>query len=109
MQLSYRLDGMRLSRAESLMPGLDTRTQKTMIAASEAMMATSGAMIEMKKLASDWRKLSAALIDGKDKTVTELQNVASILDKTGQAVSRSESQVKSLVSRRIILVMPRIA
>ena len=92
----YRLDGVRLSRAESLMPGLDTRAQKTMIAASDAMMATSGTMVEMKKLASDWRELSAALIDGKDKTVTELQNVAAILDKTGQAMSRSESQVKKL-------------
>ena len=92
----YRLDGVRLSRAESLMPGLDTRAQKTMIAAADAMMATSGAMVEMKELASDWRELSAALIDGKDKTVTELQNVAAILDKTGQAMSRSESQVKKL-------------
>lgn len=92
----YRLNGARLSRAESLMPGLDTRAQKTMIAASDAMMATSGAMVEMKELASDWRELSAALIDGKDKTVTELQNVAAILDKTGQAMSRSESQLKKL-------------
>ena len=65
-------------------------------AAADAMMATSGAMVEMKELASDWRELSAALIDGKDKTVTELQNVAAILDKTGQAMSRSESQVKKL-------------
>ena len=92
----YRLDGVRLSRAESLMPGLDTRAQKTMMAAADAMIATSGAMVEMKELASDWRELSAALIDGKDKTVTELQNVAAILDKTGQAMSRSESQVKKL-------------
>ena len=92
----YRLNGMRLSRAESLMPGLDTRAQNTMIAASDAMMATSGTMVEMKKLASDWRELSAALIDGKDKTVTELQNVAAILDRTGHSMSRSESQVKKL-------------
>ena len=94
--IRYRLDGVRLSRAESLMPGLDTRTQKTMIAASDAMMATSSAMVEMKELASDWRHLSTALIDGKEQTVTELRNVAAILDKTGQAMSRSESQVKRL-------------
>jgi ABC-type transporter Mla subunit MlaD len=92
----YRLDGVRLSRADSLMPGLDTRAQKAMTAASDAMMAASDAMVEMKKLASDWRELSAALIDGKNKTVTELQNVAAILDRTGQAVSRSESQFKKL-------------
>ena len=92
----YRLDGVRLSRAESLMPGLDMRAQKAMTAASDAMMAASDAMVEMKKLASDWRELSAALIDGKNKTVTELQNVAAILDRTGQAVSRSESQFKKL-------------
>jgi ABC-type transporter Mla subunit MlaD len=92
----YRLDGVRLSRADSLMPGLDMRAQKAMTAASDAMMAASDAMVEMKKLASDWRELSAALIDGKNKTVTELQNVAAILDRTGQAVSRSESQFKKL-------------
>jgi hypothetical protein len=92
----YRLDGGRISRADSLMPGLDTRAQTAMTAASDAMLATSGAMMEMKELASDWRELSVALIDGKDKTVTELQNVAAILDKTGQAMSRSESQLKKL-------------
>jgi ABC-type transporter Mla subunit MlaD len=92
----YRLDGMRLSRADVLLPGLDTRAQNTMMAASETMTAMSGAMAEMKKLATDWRELSTALIDGKDKTVTELQNVTAILDKTGEAVSRSESQFKKL-------------
>jgi len=92
----YRLDGVRLSRADSLMPGLDMRAQKAMTAASDAMMAASDAMVEMKKLASDWRELSAALIDGKDKTVAELQNVAAILDRTGEVVSRSESQFKKL-------------
>jgi len=92
----YRVEGMRLSRADVLMPGLDTRAQKTMIAASDAMTATSGTMLEMKKLAAEWRELSAALIDGKEKTVTELQNVATILDRTGQSVSRTESQLKKL-------------
>jgi ABC-type transporter Mla subunit MlaD len=92
----YRLDGVRPSRADSLMPGLDMRAQKAMTAASDAMMAASDAMVEMKKLASDWRELSAALIDGKEQTVSELHNVAAILDRTGQAVSRSESQFKKL-------------
>lgn len=92
----YRLDGMRRSRADSLMPGLDMRAQTAMTSASDAMLATSAAMVEMKKLASDWRDLSVALIDGKDKTVTELQNVAATLDRTGQAMSRSESQLKKL-------------
>ena len=92
----YRLDGGRISRADSLMPGLDTRAQNAMMAASDAMMVTSDAMMEMKELASDWRELSVALIDGKDKTITELQNVAAILGRTGQAMSRSESQLKKL-------------
>ena len=92
----YRLDGMRLSRADVLMPGLDMRTQNTMMAASDTMMAMSSAIVEMKKLAADWRELSIALIDGKDKTVTELQNVAAILDKTGQSLSRTEPQLKKL-------------
>src|SRR5438552_10953437 len=92
----YRLDGVRLSRAESLMPGLDMRATKAMEGASDAMMAASDAMAEMKKLAGGWRELSAALIDGKDKTVTQLQKVSAILDNTGQAVSRSESQLKKL-------------
>lgn len=92
----YRLDGVRLSRADSLMPGLDTRAQKTMTAASDAMVAASGAMAEMKKLAGNWRELSAAILDTKDKTVSELEKVAVTLDKAGQAVSRSESQFKKL-------------
>jgi ABC-type transporter Mla subunit MlaD len=92
----YRLDGVRLSRADSLMPGLDTRAQKTMKAASDAMVAASDAMAEMKKLAGNWRELSAAILDTKDKTVSELEKVAVTLDKAGQAVSRSESQFKKL-------------
>jgi ABC-type transporter Mla subunit MlaD len=85
----YRLDGARLSRAESLMPGLDMRAQTAMTAASDA-------MVELKELAGDWRKLSAALIDGKDQTVSELEKVTATLDKAGQAVGRSESQFKKL-------------
>jgi ABC-type transporter Mla subunit MlaD len=92
----YRLDGVRLSRADSLMPGLDMRAQKAMTAASDAMMAASDAMVETKKLANDWRELRAALIDGKDKTVTELEKVTATLDKAGQAVTRSEPQFKKL-------------
>jgi len=99
----YRLDGVRLSRAESLMPGFDMRAQKAMAAALDAMVeaqkamtTASGTMVEMKKLAGNWRELSSALIDGKDKTVSELQKVAATLDKAGQAVSRSESQFKKL-------------
>jgi ABC-type transporter Mla subunit MlaD len=95
-QTLYRLDGVRLSRAESLMPGLDMRAQKAMTAAGDAMIAAADAMVEMKKLVGDWRELSAAFIDGKNKTVTELQNVTAILDRTGQVVSRSESQFKKL-------------
>ena len=85
----YRLEGVRLSRAESLMPGFDMRAQKAMTTAS-------GTMVEMKKLAGNWRELSSALIDGKDKTVSEVQKVVATLDKAGQAVSRSESQFKKL-------------
>jgi ABC-type transporter Mla subunit MlaD len=99
----YRLEGVRLSRAESLMPGFDMRAQKAMTAALEAMVeaqkamtTASGTMVEMKKLAGNWRELSSALIDGKDKTVSEVQKVVATLDKAGQAVSRSESQFKKL-------------
>jgi ABC-type transporter Mla subunit MlaD len=92
----YRLDGVRLSRAESLIPGLDMRAQKTMTAASEAMVAAADTMVELKGLAGDWRKLTAALIDGKDQTVGELEKVTATLDKAGQAVGRSESQFKKL-------------
>jgi ABC-type transporter Mla subunit MlaD len=92
----YRLDGVRLSRAESLIPGLDTRAQKAMTAAADAMVAASDAMVEMKELAGDWRKLSAALIDGKEQTVSELEKVTATLDKAGQAVTRSELQFKKL-------------
>ena len=35
-------------------------------------------------------------IDGKDKTITELQNVTAILDRTGQVVTRSELQFKKI-------------
>ena len=106
----YRLDGVRLSRAESLMPGLDTRAQKTMMAAADAMMATSGAMVEMKELASDWRELSAALIDGKDKTVTELQKRRrdSRQDGPGYEPERDRKS-RSLASRRKNLARPRTA
>jgi len=99
----YRLDGVRLSRADSLMPGLDMRAQKAttaaldaMVEAQRAMTAASDAMVEMKELAGNWRELSAALLDGKDKTVSELQKVVATLDKAGQSVSRSESQLKKL-------------
>jgi len=92
----YRLDGVRLSRADSLMPGLDARAQKTMAAASDAMVAASDAMAEMKKLAGNWRDLSIAILDIKDRTVNELEKVAITLDKAGDAVNRSESQFKKL-------------
>jgi len=92
----YRLDGVRLSRADSLMPGLDARAQKTMAAASDAMIAASDAMVEMKQLAGNWRKLSSAILDSKDKTVSELEKVGVTLDKAGQAVARSEAQFKKL-------------
>jgi ABC-type transporter Mla subunit MlaD len=92
----YRVDGVRLSRADSLMPGLDTRAQKTMTAASDVMVAASDAMVQMKELAGNLRELSAAILDSKDKTVSELEKVAVTLDKAGQAVSRSESQFKKL-------------
>ncbi len=54
----YRLDGVRLSRADSLMPGFDMRAQQAMAAASDAMKAASDAMVEMKVLVGDWRELS---------------------------------------------------
>jgi ABC-type transporter Mla subunit MlaD len=95
-QALYRVEGLRLSRADSLMPGLDSRAQKTMTAASDAMTAASDTMVQLKELAGDWRKLSAALVDGKDQTITELDKVTSTLDKAGQAVSRSELQFKKL-------------
>jgi ABC-type transporter Mla subunit MlaD len=92
----YRLEGVRLSRAESLMPGFDMRAQATMTAASEAMTVASDAMTKMKELASDWRKLSVALVDGKNQTVNELEKVTATLDQAGQAVVRSESQFRKL-------------
>ena len=92
----YRLDGVRLSRADSLMPGLDVRVQKAMTTASDAMVAASDAMVKMKELAGNWSELSGALLDTKDKTLSELQKVAETIDKAGQAVSRSESQFKKL-------------
>jgi ABC-type transporter Mla subunit MlaD len=92
----YRLDGVRLSRADSLMPGLDARAQKTMAAASDAMIAAADAMVEMKQLAGNWRELSSAILDSKDKTISELEKVGVTLDKAGQAVARSEGQFKKL-------------
>jgi len=92
----YRVDGVRLSRADSLMPGLDSRAQTTMTAASDAMVAASETMVELKQLAGDWRNLTSALLDSKDKTVSELEKVVITLDKAGQAVSRSEPQFKKL-------------
>jgi ABC-type transporter Mla subunit MlaD len=92
----YRLEGVRLSRAESLMPGFDMRAQQAMASASDAMKAASDAMMEMKVLVGDWRVLSGALVNSKDKTVSELQKAITALDNAGQAVSRSESQLKKL-------------
>ena len=48
----YRLDGVRLSRAESLMPGFDTRTQQAMASASGS---RPRVLMEMKVLVGDWR------------------------------------------------------
>jgi phospholipid/cholesterol/gamma-HCH transport system substrate-binding protein len=90
----YRLDGVRLSRADSLMPGLDARAQKTLAAASDAMIAAADAMVEMKQLAGNWRELSSAILDSKDKTISELEKVGVTLDKAGQAVARGEAQFK---------------
>jgi len=92
----FRVDGVRLSRADSLMPGLDSRAQTTMTAASDAMVAASETMVELKQLAGDWRNLTTAVLDSKDKTVSELEKVVITLDKAGQAVSRSEPQLKKL-------------
>jgi ABC-type transporter Mla subunit MlaD len=92
----YRVDGVRLSRADSLMPGLDSRAQTTMTAASDAMVAASETMVELKQLAGDWRNLTTAVLDSKDKTVSELEKVVITLDRAGQAVSRSEPQFKKL-------------
>ena len=92
----YRLDGVRLSRADSLMPGLDARAQKTLAAASDAMIAAADAMVEMKQLAGNWRELSSAILDSKDKTISELEKVGVTLDKAGQAVARGEAQFKKL-------------
>jgi len=95
----YRIDGVELSRAESLMPelaGLDTRAQTAMTVATDTMKVTTDTMVEMKELAGDWRKLSAALIDGKEQTVSELEKVTATLDKAGQAVVRSEPQFRKL-------------
>jgi hypothetical protein len=92
----YRLDGVRLSRADSLMPGLDARAQKTLAAASDAMIAAADAMVEMKQLVGNWRELSSAMLDSKDKTISELEKVGVTLDKAGQAVARSEAQFKKL-------------
>ena len=172
----YRVDGVRLSRADSLMPGLDVRAQKAMIAASDAMVElkelaalsknsvatlnkemngivltplkesmeelrnfikgpegqsdkglaaelqgvldelerhskaldeifngdkehnTAGLIQLTQDVSGDWRELSAALLDGKDKTVAELQRVAETLDKAGKVVGRSEAQLKKLGS-----------
>ena len=60
------------------------------------MIAASDAMVEMKQLAGNWRELSSAILDSKDKTVSELEKVGVTLDKAGQAVARSEAQFKKL-------------
>lgn len=95
-EILYRLDGVRLSRADSLMPGFDMRAQQAMASASDAMKAASDAMVQMKVLVGDWRELSGTLVESKDKTVSELQKAITALDNAGQAVSRSESQLKKL-------------
>jgi ABC-type transporter Mla subunit MlaD len=92
----YRLDGVRLSRAESLMPGFDTGAQQAMASASDAMKAASDAMMEMKVLVGDWRVLSGELVNSKDKTVSELQKAIGALDNAGQVVTRSEVQFKKV-------------
>ena len=92
----YRVDGVRLSRAESLMPGFDMRAQQAMASASGAMKAASDAMMQMKVLVGDWRVLSGELVNSRDKTVSELQKAITALNNAGQAVSRSESQLKKL-------------
>lgn len=170
----FRVDGVRLSRADSLMPGLDARAEKAMTAAADAMVQmkelatlskeavatlnkemggivlapikecmeelrnfikgpegqsdkglaaelqgvlddlerhsssldeifngskernTTGLIQLSQNVSGDWSELSAAILDGKDKTVTELQKLATTLDKAGQAVGRSEAQFKKL-------------
>lgn len=172
----YRVDGVRLSRADALMPGLDDRAHKAMTAASDAMVEmkdlatqsknavttlnkemssivltpvkecmqeirdfikgpegqsdkglaaelqgvlddldrhsksldeifngnrernTSGLVQLSQDVSGDWRELTAALLDGKDKTLAELQRLVTTLDKAGQAVGRSEAQFKKLGS-----------
>ena len=172
----YRLAGVRLSRADTLMPGLDAHAQRAMAAASDAMVEMkelaalskssvaalnhelSGVVIEPLKacmadirefitgpegqsdkglaaelqdvldnmtrhsqsleeifhgnaerqttgligftqeVTGDWRELTAALLDGKDKTVAELEKLGRTLEKASDAVGRSEQQFKKLGS-----------
>ena len=170
----YRLEGVRLSRADSIMPGLDAKAQNAMDAASEALEETKelaalakesvaglnkemesmvlkpvreateglrdfikgpegqsdkGLAAEVQSLldeveqhskslerlfngdkaqnttglvqltenvSTDWKSLSAALLDGKDKALKEMAGLARTLDKAGQAVVRSEGHFKKL-------------
>ena len=170
----YRLEGVRLSRADSIMPGLDARAQSAMATASETLEEakelaalakesvatlnkemdsivlapvrevtqglrdfikgpegqsdkglaaevqsvldqieghskslelifngdkeknTTGLVQLTQSVSTDWRSLTAGLLDGKDKALKELMSLARTLDKAGQAVTRSETHIKKL-------------
>lgn len=170
----YRLEGVRLSRADSIMPGLDAKARDAMTIASDALeetkelaalakesvaslnkevesivlapvreladglrefikgpegqsdkglaaevqavldqieghsksldrlfngdkeQNTTGLVQLTESVSTDWRSLSSALLDGKDKALKELTSLARTLDKAGQAVSRSETHIKKL-------------
>jgi ABC-type transporter Mla subunit MlaD len=80
----YRIDGVELSRLDAIKPGLDAKTDVAIEAATKTMHRTE-------ELAAQG---NGALI----KASEELEKVTATLDQAGQAVIRSESQIKKLGS-----------
>jgi ABC-type transporter Mla subunit MlaD len=80
----YRLDGLELSRLDAIKPGLDAKGDTTIDDATKTMHRTA-------ELAE---QSNAALT----KASQELEKVAATLNQAGQAVIRSESQIKKLGS-----------
>jgi ABC-type transporter Mla subunit MlaD len=80
----YRIDGVELSRLDAIKPGLDAKTDVAIETATKTMHRTE-------ELAAQG---NGALI----KASEELEKVTATLDQAGQAVIRSESQIKKLGS-----------
>jgi ABC-type transporter Mla subunit MlaD len=80
----YRIDGVELSRLDAIKPGLDAKTDVAIEAATKTMHRTE-------ELAAQG---NGALI----KASEELEKVTATLNQAGQAVIRSESQIKKLGS-----------